>query len=50
MIASLVETSKLNGTNLHAYLTKILERLVTGQPQSRIDELLHWSNPAPQDV
>lgn len=50
VIASLVETCKLNGTNPHAYLTKTLERLVAGHPQSRLDELLPWSNPAPHDV
>jgi hypothetical protein len=50
VIASLVETCKLNAFNPHAYLTTTLERLVAGHPQSRLDELLPWSNTAPQDV
>ncbi len=50
VIASLIETCKLNGTNPHAYLTEALECLVAGHPQSRIDELMPWSKPAPQDV
>ncbi len=42
VIASLVETCKLNGLNPHAYLTSVLERIVAGHPQSRIDELMPW--------
>lgn len=42
VIASLVETCKLNGINPHAYLTATLERLVAGHPQGRLDELLPW--------
>ena len=40
VIASLIETCKLNGANPHAYLTETLGRLVAGHPQSRIDELM----------
>lgn len=42
-IASLIETAKLNGIEPHAYLTAVLERIVGGHPQSRIDELLPWN-------
>ncbi len=41
-IASLVETCKLNGVNPQTYLTDLLDRLVNGWPQARIDELMPW--------
>ncbi len=41
-IASLVETCKLNGVNPQTYLADLLERLVNGWPQARIDELMPW--------
>ncbi len=41
-IASLVETCKLNGINPQTYLTGLLDRLVNGWPQARIDELMPW--------
>ena len=44
VIASLIETCKLNGANPHAYLTETLGRLVAGHPQSRIDELMPWNH------
>ena len=40
--ASLVETCKLNGVQPQRYLTDLLTRLVSGWPQSRIDELMPW--------
>ena len=43
MIASLIETCKLNGIEPHAWLTDTLERLVDGHMQSQIDELLPWN-------
>ena len=42
VLASLVETCKLNGVEPHAYLTDVLTRLVNHHPNSRIDELLPW--------
>ena len=42
LLASLVETCKLNSVDPHAYLTKLLTRLVNGWPQGRIDELMPW--------
>jgi transposase len=49
VIASLVETCKLNGVNPQAYFTELLTRLVGGWPQKRIDELMPWALiPQPQ--
>ena len=45
-IASLVETAKLNGVEPHAYLADVIARIVSGHPNSRIDELLPWAYPA----
>ena len=41
-VASLVETCKLNGVNPQTYLADLLERLVNGWPQARIDKLMPW--------
>ena len=43
IIASLIETCKLNGIDPQAYLTDILTRIVNGHPQTRIDDLLPWA-------
>jgi transposase len=43
IIASLIETCKLNGINPHTYLGDILTRIAQGHPQSRIDKLLPWA-------
>ncbi|MGF1552863.1 MAG: transposase domain-containing protein, partial [Paracoccaceae bacterium] len=40
----------LNGVNPHAYLTDVLERLVAGHLQSRIDDLMPWAYRAPVEV
>ena len=42
VIASLIETCKLNGVDPHAYLTDVITKIVNGHPNSRIDELLPW--------
>src|SRR5215468_12466001 len=42
IIASLIETSKLNGVNPHAWLADTLTKLVNRWPASRIDELMPW--------
>ncbi len=42
MVASLVESCKLNDIEPQAYLTDILTKLVDGWPMRRIDELLPW--------
>ncbi|MGC1302983.1 MAG: IS66 family transposase [Caulobacteraceae bacterium] len=43
VLASLVETCKLNSIEPQAYLTDALTRLVNHHPNSRLDELLPWA-------
>jgi transposase len=43
IIASLIETAKLNGINPHAWLTDTLTKLVNRWQASRIDELMPWN-------
>ena len=43
IIASLVETAKLNAIEPHAYLTQTLTALVNGHKQSQIDDLMPWN-------
>jgi len=43
VIASLIETCKLNAVDPHAYLADTLSAIVGGHKQSRIDELLPWN-------
>ena len=45
VIASLIETCKLIGVEPQAYLADVISRIVTGHPQSRLDELLPWAYP-----
>jgi transposase len=42
IIASLIETCKLNNLNPHAWMTDTLTKLVNHWPQSRIDDLMPW--------
>lgn len=46
VIASLIETCKLNHINPHDYLTVTLSAIVNGHKQSRIDDLLPWNHAA----
>ena len=43
VIASLIETCKLNGVEPQSYLADVLNRIVNGHPQAHIDELLPWN-------
>ncbi len=43
LIASLIETCKMNGVNPFAYLKTTLQALATGHPQSKIDDLMPWA-------
>jgi transposase len=43
VLASLVETCKLNAVDPEAYLADILTRLVNRHPMRKIDELLPWA-------
>jgi len=45
VIASLVETCKLNGVDPLGYFADVIARIVGGHPQSRLDELLPWAYP-----
>ena len=42
VLASLIETCKLNGIEPHSYLTRTLTAIVNGHRQSQISELLPW--------
>jgi len=46
IIASLIETCKLNDVDPYAYLADVISKIVNGHPNSRIDELLPWAYPA----
>jgi hypothetical protein len=43
IIASLIETCKLNKVDPLTYLTDVLTRIVNGRPNSEIDQLLPWA-------
>jgi transposase len=43
VVASLIETCKLNAVDPQAYLASVLSRLVNGWPARQIDELLPWA-------
>jgi transposase len=43
VVCSLIETAKLNGVEPYAYLRDVLERMVDGHPNNRLDELLPWN-------
>ncbi len=43
MIASLIETCKLNAVDPHAWLSDTITAIINGHKQSRIDELLPWN-------
>src|SRR5207302_3317651 len=48
VIASLIETCKMNGVDPQAYLRDILTKIVARHPMSRIDELLPFAHLPPQ--
>ncbi|MCF6115108.1 IS66 family transposase [Mesorhizobium muleiense] len=43
VVASLVETCKLNGVEPLGYLADVLTRIVSGHPNSQINDLLPWA-------
>ncbi len=48
---TLIQTAKLNGVDPMAWLTNVLERIVTGQTKShQLDSLLPWNWQPPSDV
>jgi transposase len=50
VIASLIETCKLNGVDPYAYLADVISKIVNGHPNSGIDELLPWAYPTAQSL
>jgi len=47
IVASLVETCKLNGVDPMAYLADVLARIVNGHLVSQLDELMPWAYATP---
>jgi transposase len=45
IIASLIETCKLNGVDPYTYLAATITKIVNGHPNARLDELLPWAYP-----
>ena len=43
VVASLLATAKLNDVEPFAYLKDVLERMSSGHPMSRLDDLLPWN-------
>ena len=43
VIASLIETCKMNGVDPQAYFADVLTKLVNLWPASRLDELMPWA-------
>jgi transposase len=50
ILASLIETAKLNDVDPQAYITDVITRIVGGHPQSQIDELMPWNYGQGADV
>jgi hypothetical protein len=46
VIASLIETCKLNAIDPQGYLTDVITKIVNGHHNSQIDDLLPWAYPA----
>ena len=43
VLASLVETCKINAVEPEAYFADVITKLINGHLQSRLDELLPWA-------
>jgi transposase len=51
ILASLINTAKLNDLDPHTYLVDVLERMISGRtPVNRLDELLAWNWKAARDA
>lgn len=50
IIASLIETCKLNAVNPQSYLADVIIGIVNGHPNSQINDLLPWAYPAALDL
>jgi transposase len=50
IVASLIETCKLNAVDPQAYLASVLSRLINGWSMRKIDELLTWAYAAHENA
>jgi len=50
VVASLIETCKLNDIDPEAYLADVIAKIVNGHPNRQIDELLPWAYPKTQEL
>ena len=50
VVASLIQTCKLNSVEPYAYLADVLARMCDGHPVNRLDELLPWAWKSAQHV
>jgi len=50
IVASLIETCKLNGVDPQAWIADTLTKIVSGHLNSEIDELLPWAYATPQQL
>ncbi|RUT96441.1 transposase, partial [Mesorhizobium sp. USDA-HM6] len=50
VIASLIETCKLNNVEPLGYLADVIARIVNGHPNSKIDDLLPWAYIHPSEL
>ncbi|MGH6738274.1 MAG: IS66 family transposase, partial [Bradyrhizobium sp.] len=50
IIASLIETCKLNAVDPQNYLAEVIAKIANGHPNSQIDDLLPWAYPAVPDL
>jgi hypothetical protein len=44
ILASFIETCKLNEVNAETWLADVLSKLVQGWPEAKLDELLPWAD------
>jgi len=44
MLASFIETCKLNQVNAESWLADVLTKLVNGWPEAKLEELLPWAD------
>jgi hypothetical protein len=50
IVASLIETCKLNGVDPLAYMTDVLTKIVEGHLASKLDELMPWTYVLPLEL
>jgi hypothetical protein len=48
IVASLIETCKLNGVDPQAYVADVLTKIVNMHPSSQIDDLMPWAYASPE--